>query len=525
LKTEIQISVLPEEVNDLNIVKAICAKALEIPVQEIQYFKIKRRSMDARGKVIKFVLKVLVIYKELDFVIPTDEITFNFKQADPSKTVVIVGAGPAGYFSALRLLEEGIKPIVIERGQAVKERRRDLVAITQQHLVNPNSNYCFGEGGAGTYSDGKLYTRATKRGNVSNILELLVYHGAEEDILVEAHPHIGSNKLPQIITNIRQTILNHGGEIYFNEQVIDFKTNGQRVDAVITKNTINGEMKEYKGNSFILAAGHSARDIFEWFYNNNYLIEQKPFALGVRIEHPQELIDEIQYRKQNKSSLLPPASYSLVTQALNKGVFSFCMCPGGIIAPSATAPGEIVTNGWSPSKRDGKFANSGLVAEVKPEDYLPYKDAGPLAGLRLQQHLEKAAFVAAGEKQTAPAQRMVDFLNNKLSTSLPSCSYIPGIASAPINTLLPPNFSAPMQEAFKIFDRSIKGYLTNEAVLVGFETRTSSPVRIPRDPLLLTHSQLTNLYPCGEGAGYAGGIVSAAIDGQRCAKAFIDSLA
>jgi uncharacterized FAD-dependent dehydrogenase len=520
LKAELQISVLPEEAADINKLKPVIASKIGVEISEIKHIEILRRSIDARGKEVNFVLKLEVIHNEVNFVYKPKHINYTFKHADKSP-ILIVGAGPAGYFAALKLLESGFKPIIIERGKAVKERRRDLAAITKEHLVNSNSNYCFGEGGAGTYSDGKLYTRSTKRGDVKRILELLVQHGANENILIDAHPHIGTNKLPQIISAIRHTIESHGGEVHFNEMVFDFIIKDQKVWGVKTENTITKEISEYKGHSLILATGHSSRDVFEWFYKNKYLVETKPFAMGVRIEHPQKLIDEIQYHKKERGPLLPPASYSLVSQALNKGVYSFCMCPGGIIAPCATASGEIVTNGWSPSKRDNPFANSGLVVEVKPEDYHKYHQEGPLAGLRLQQEFEKIAYNAGGKTQVAPAQRMVDFINNKISDNLPDCSYIPGVKSAPLNILMPKEFTRPMQEAFRIFGKNMKGYLTNEAILVGFETRTSSPVRIPREKETFNHPQLTNLYPCGEGAGYAGGIVSAAIDGEKCAEAII----
>jgi uncharacterized FAD-dependent dehydrogenase len=523
VNAELQISVLPEEAANIHKLKIVVASKIGVSQNEINHLEVLRRSIDARGREVKFVLKIKVIYNEIDFVNTSKPIHYSFKQAFKNP-VIIVGAGPAGYFAALKLLERGIKPIIIERGKAVKERRRDLAAITKEHLVNSNSNYCFGEGGAGTYSDGKLYTRSTKRGDVKRILELLVQHGANENILIDAHPHIGTNKLPQIITAIRNTLENHGGEVHFNEKVFDFIIKEDKVLGVKTENTITQQISEFRGDSVILATGHSSRDIFEWFNNNQYLIEAKPFAMGVRIEHPQGLIDEIQYHKKERGPLLPPASYSLVTQALNKGVYSFCMCPGGIIAPCATAPGEIVTNGWSPSKRDNPFANSGLVVEVKPEDYQKYSNDGPLAGLRLQQEFEKTAFESGGKTQVAPAQRMVDFINNRISDNLPECSYIPGVISTPLNILMPKEFTRPMQEALKMFGKNMKGYLTNEAILVGFETRTSSPTRIPREKESLNHPQLTNLYPCGEGAGYAGGIISAAIDGEKCAEAILSKL-
>ena len=449
-----------------------------------------------------------------------------YQNVENKTPVIIVGAGPAGLFAALKLIQLGIKPIILERGKTVRDRRWDLAKINKEHTINPDSNYCFGEGGAGTYSDGKLYTRSTKRGDVQNILKTLVVHGASENILIDAHPHIGTNKLPQIIVSIRETIVNSGGEIHFNTCVKDFIINNKNeIKGVIASQTspsLRGGQGvysiEFTANSVLLATGHSARDIFELLHKKNILIETKPFAMGIRIEHPQSIIDEIQYRCSVRSEHLPPAAYSFAEQIKNRGVYSFCMCPGGIIAPCATDDGQVVTNGWSPSKRNNPFANSGIVVSTELEDLTNYKNHGALAGLRYQQDFEKMAFEAGGKNLSAPAQRLMDFLNKKTSSDLPKCSYQPGIISAPLHSILPKNIGFRLKEGFKEYGKKQKNYLTNEAVIVGVESRTSSPVRIPRDKNSLEHPQIKGFYPCGEGAGYAGGIISAAIDGEKCAE-------
>jgi uncharacterized FAD-dependent dehydrogenase len=379
--------------------------------------------------------------------------------------------------------------------------------------INPESNYCFGEGGAGTYSDGKLYTRSTKRGDVNKILETLVFHGADRNIMIESHPHIGTNKLPGIITAIRERIIEHGGEIYFNEKVTDFKINDNKIEYVKTQSA-----NTYKGIAVILATGHSARDIFNLLYHKKIKIEAKPFALGVRVEHPQTLIDSIQLHCTHRPDYLPASSYNLVHQVNNRGVYSFCMCPGGIIAPCATDYNEVVTNGWSPSKRNNPYANSGIVVAVELNDIQKYNSYGPLAAMQFQKNVEQMAYTYGGGKLKAPAQRLIDFVENKISQSLPDCSYHPGITSSPLHEWLPKNIGPQLQEAFKAFGNKMKGYLTNEAVIVGVESRTSSPVRIPRNNETYEHIQIENLYPCGEGAGYAGGIISAAMDGEKCAE-------
>ena len=527
MKHELQLVLSPEEAANEDVIKSIAAQQLHTSATAITFIKILKRSIDARSRNIKINLKIEVYINEPAPVSPSYKI--NYPDVTHKKPVIIVGAGPAGLFAALQLIENGFKPIVIERGKNVKDRRRDLAVINKEGIVNPHSNYCFGEGGAGTYSDGKLYTRSTKRGDITKVLETFVAHGADETILIEAHPHIGTNKLPKIIEEMRQTIIDNGGEVHFNTYVTDLIIKDNSIKGVVCDQLDKNTTIEFTADHLILATGHSARDIFELLHSKNILIEGKTFAMGIRVEHPQALIDSLQYHlaptlkgetKQpplGRGTYLPPASYSLVHQVLGRGVYSFCMCPGGIIAPCATAPGEIVTNGWSPSKRNNPFANSGIVVTTEPIDLEPYKQFGPLAGLRYQQALEKMAWKAGGETQTAPAQRLLDFVNNQLSSTLPDVSYQPGIRSAPLHTLLPEAIGKRLQIGFKEFGKKMRGYLSNDAVIVGVESRTSSPVRIPRDNDTLQHPQLKGLYPCGEGAGYAGGIVSAAIDGQKCA--------
>jgi len=472
-----------------------------------------KRSVDARKRKPVYVLNFkLFIAQEPE----VTEFKVSYKNVDENKTAVIIGAGPAGLFAALKLIEAGIKPIIIERGKDVKSRRKDLAEISKNHIVNPDSNYCFGEGGAGTYSDGKLFTRSKKKGNVLEMLKLLVHFGAPESILVDAHPHIGTNKLPQLITNIRKTILNYGGEILFNERVVDFTIDGNRISSVKTQNG-----KEFSTDDIILATGHSASDIYRLLDNKGIALEQKSFAIGVRIEHPQQLIDQIQYNCEVRDENLPPATFSIINQAVGRSVYSFCMCPGGVIAPCATAPGEIVTNGWSPSKRNNHFANSGIVVNVTEEDTKPFEKHGALAGLYFRESIEKKAWIAGGKSQTAPAQRLVDFLNNKKSTDLPETSYFPGIKSAEMTMIFPRMIITALKKSFNKWSKSIPGFVNNDAIIVAVESRTSSPVRIPRDKYSLAHIEINNLYPSGEGAGYAGGIISAAIDGERCAEKII----
>ena len=499
-------------------IKEEVRKNLQINDGSTLNIKILKRSIDARGRKIKINLNVLV---GIDEILTSDEIFIKYQHVSEStKTCHIIGAGPAGLFAALRCLELGIKPILIDRGKDVKARRRDLANINKNHLVNPESNYCFGEGGAGTYSDGKLYTRSNKRGNIKKILQTLVYHGANPEILIDAHPHIGTNKLPQLIENIRERILFFGGEVRFNTKLIDFEIKENSVSAI----TLMKEATEFIEpiQNMILATGHSARDIYELLNSKKLYLEPKPFAIGIRVEHPQSLIDGIQYHCGNLKEVmatrefLPAASYSLVHQTKNHGVYSFCMCPGGIIAPCATNQEEVVTNGWSPSKRNNPFANSGIVVGLELKDFELYKEHGALAGLEFQKQIEKQAWIFGGKTQSAPAQRLEDFTQDKISTNLPNCSYQPGLTSVNIKDVVGKTISPLLKEGLKAFGIKMRGFMTNEAIVVGVESRTSTPVRIPRDKDLFYHPQLHNLFPCGEGAGYAGGIVSAAMDGESC---------
>ncbi|MBS1777631.1 MAG: FAD-binding protein [Bacteroidetes bacterium] len=511
------IRISPKNAETKSVINQQIAEQLGIRPARIRDYKIEKRSIDARSRQPLIVLQLAVaIDQELPKQAPFSP-KLNF--VGRSTPVVVVGAGPAGLFAALRLISLGLKPILIERGKDVRSRRRDLAAMNKEGIVNPESNYCFGEGGAGTYSDGKLYTRSTKRGDVSRILQIFVHFGADPTILFDAHPHIGTNKLPHIITAIRLQIEACGGEVLFNQKLTDIKLNGDRVEGVETH-----DGTKISCSSLILATGHSARDIFELLDQKNIAIEAKPFALGVRIEHQQSLIDKAQYRCSIRDENLPPASYSLVTQSEGRGVFSFCMCPGGIIAPAATEKGEIVVNGWSPSKRNNPFANSGTVVSVDKNDFARYGFKGNLAGMNYQRMVEQKAFIAGGGNLVAPAQRMVDFINKQASSSLPLCSYLPGITSVPLHELLPQEVSTALCKALKVFGEKMKGYFTNDAVMVATESRTSSPVRIPRHKESLEHVQIKGLYPCAEGAGYAGGIVSAAIDGERCAEMVAKSL-
>jgi hypothetical protein len=509
---EIEIVCPPGQQEDEGALKKIAASSLHISAQKIAAIKILKRSIDARGRKVVYRMQVQVFIDEVN--VP-EIFTVNYPDAKTGKPVIIIGAGPAGLFAALRCIELGLKPIILERGKDVKQRRRDLANINKQGLVNPESNYCFGEGGAGTYSDGKLYTRSTKRGDVNAVLKTFVAHGATEDILIDARPHIGTNKLPQIITSIKESILNAGGEVHFDAKVTALLVEFGKIKGV---ELASGE-KLY-ADAAILATGHSARDIFEMLHHQHILIEAKPFALGVRIEHPQEIIDQAQYHCEYRGADLPPSYYNLVEQVDNRGVFSFCMCPGGIIAPCATAIDEIVVNGWSPSKRNNPFANSGTVVQVNLED-VEGNNTDPLKMLRFQQEIEKLAFNAGGGSLVAPAQRMIDFVENRVSADLPVNSYLPGTKSVALKEILPSWINEPLRKALPSFGQKMKGYYTNEAILVGVESRTSSPVKIPRDKETLQHPQVAGLFPCGEGAGYAGGIISAAIDGINCANAVL----
>lgn len=519
MQKKIQFQVSPQIAFNEQLLKEEVRDTLSLKSDQPFTIKPLKRSIDARSRNIKVNLTLDVFIDEEPL---AEKISFDYKDVSQSKkTCHIIGAGPAGLFAALRCLELGIKPFIFERGKNVKDRRRDLAAINKDHIVNPESNYCFGEGGAGTYSDGKLYTRSNKRGNIDKILKTFVYYGASDEILVDAHPHIGTNKLPQIIENMRAGILKFGGEIFFNSKLVDFKSQNNSIKEIMIESEKG--IDTHSIQTLILATGHSARDIYELLHAKKISIEAKPFAMGVRVEHPQEIIDSIQYHCSStnevieKREYLPAASYSLVNQINDQGVYSFCMCPGGIIAPCATGPEQVVTNGWSPSKRNNPYANSGIVLGLTLNDFKPFAQHGELAGLAFQKELEKNAWIAGGKTQTAPAQRLQDFVNGKLSSSLPDCSYQPGLKAVDMQTVLGNLIGKNLQLGFKEFGKKMRGYLTNEAVIVGVESRTSTPVRIPRDNDTLAHPQLINLLPCGEGAGYAGGIVSAAMDGERCA--------
>ncbi len=524
MQQKITLRLLPSEAADDAAIKKKIASFSGQKLQDISGYNILKRSIDARGRTIFINVSLNAFIGEPFY--QRKPIPFNFKNVqDTSKKVIIIGAGPAGLFAALKLLESGIQPIVLERGKDVRARRRDLAILNKEGIVNPESNYCFGEGGAGTYSDGKLYTRSNKRGDIQRILNLFVHFGATENILYDAHPHIGTNKLPAIITAMRKLIIDCGGKVLFEKKVVDLVLENGQVRSVQT-----ADKEIFTADEFILATGHSARDIFELLRNRNILIEAKPFALGVRVEHPQSLIDSIQYHCNTRDEFLPPASYSLVQQVNETAVFSFCMCPGGIIAPASTDPGELVVNGWSPSKRNNSSANSGMVVQVTLENalketkHLRLKDNDPLVFMHFQKMIEQKAFHGGGGKFVAPAMRMIDFTNHTISSTVPQNSYLPGLKSAALDTVLPSFIYNSLANAFVLFGKKMRGYFSNEAVVVATESRTSSPVRIPRDAETLTHPQYNNLYPCGEGAGYAGGIVSAAMDGENVAARIAEKL-
>ncbi|MEO8664476.1 MAG: FAD-dependent protein [Ignavibacteria bacterium] len=517
MKKNISITLSPEDASDNRKIRDLVKKEFRIKSGDEFEIVMLKRSIDARSRypVVNLILDVYIN----EIPPPEPVIRNNYKFTHSGKKVIIVGAGPAGYFAALELIENGIKPVIFDRGKNVRDRRKDLREIQQFSRVNPDSNYCFGEGGAGTYSDGKLYTRSHKRGDIYKALRIFVEHGAKEDILIDSHPHIGSNKLPGVVQNIRETILHYGGEINFDSKVTGLILKDKRILGVIVN-----DRDEYLADAVILATGHSARDIFYLLDKEKIFIEQKPFAIGTRIEHPQALIDEIQYKQNPRSEFLPASSYKLTAQIDGRGVFSFCMCPGGLIVPAATSPGELIVNGMSMSRRDSKFANSGIVVAVEKEDLIEYEKYGAFAGLEFQKKIETGFFSAGDGSQKAPAQRMTDFVNGNLSSELGETSYIPGIYCSRVDELFPEKISQRLKQALVEFGKKMKGYYTEKGYLIGLESRTSSPVRIPRDKHSYEHVEIENFYPCGEGAGYAGGIISAALDGQNVVMAIVKKL-
>lgn len=508
---ELQLRILPQEAANEDSLKAVAAREAGASLQSIQAVRVIKRSIDARQRTIFVNVKLRVFIDEQ----PTEAEfqSVEYKDVSTAKSVVVVGAGPGGLFASLRLIELGFRPIMLERGKNVRDRRKDVSLITKEHRIDPESNYCFGEGGAGAYSDGKLYTRSKKRGSVDKILNVFCQHGANPSILADAHPHIGTDKLPGVIEKIRNRIIECGGEVHFETRMEQLIRKDNRVIGVVTNTG-----KEFMG-PVILATGHSARDVYYYLYNNKITVEAKGLAMGVRLEHPQLLIDQIQYHNiEGRGEYLPAAEYAQVTQSKDRGVYSFCMCPGGFVVPAGSGPEQLVVNGMSPSNRGSRWANSGMVVEIHPEDFPEYAQHKELALMKLQEDLEKQCWLEANQLQTAPAQRMTDFVSGRLSQDLPSSSYSPGLMSSDLNRWMPKFITARLKEGFQAFGKTSNGFLTNEAVMIGVETRTSSPVRIVRDRETYEHLTVRGLFPCGEGAGYAGGIVSAAIDGERCAE-------
>ena len=527
---EYQIRILPEQAASEESISRFLVTDKGINPKDITHVRVLKRSIDARQRTIYVNLKVRVYMNEQ----PEDEefIRTEYQNVEGRTEAIVVGAGPGGLFAALRLIELGIRPIVVERGKDVHTRRKDIAKISREQLVNPESNYSFGEGGAGAFSDGKLYTRSKKRGNVDKILNVFCQHGASTSILIDAHPHIGTDKLPRVIEAMRNTIIRCGGEVHFQTKMTDILIEGEKVKGIRYECSDESSHLQKNGeihaSAIILATGHSARDVYRWLHANNIEIEAKDLAVGVRLEHPAELIDQIQYHnKYGKGKYLPTAEYSFVTQVEGRGVYSFCMCPGGIVVPAASGPEQIVVNGMSPSQRNSPWSNSGMVVELHAEDLAdptlmekgPIQDLkSPLAMMEFQEYLERIAWIQGNRRQTAPAQRMSDFVNRRLSYDLPNTSYAAGLISTPIHFWMPQFITSRLKQGFLNFGKTSHGFLTNEATMIGVETRTSSPVRILRDRETLQHIRLQGLFPCGEGAGYAGGIVSAGIDGERCAE-------
>jgi uncharacterized FAD-dependent dehydrogenase len=519
MRQEIQLIVTPELASNDSQIKTTLANKIGISSDRITHIKILKKSIDSRTLHVKIIFNIEVFWDET----PTLESiqTINYPQVNDNKTAIIIGAGPAGLFAALKLIENGIKPIIIERGKSIRKRKLDIAQLNRNSGFNPESNYCFGEGGAGTFSDGKLYTRSKKKGNVKSIFHTFFQHGADECILYDSHPHIGSDKLPIVIENISNTIINSGGEIHFEKKMSEIIIENHKI---VGCKTSDGSI--FSSSALMLATGHSAHDTYEMLFKQGISLEQKGFAMGVRVEHPQNLIDSIQYHCQDRGPFLPAATYSLVEQVKERGVYSFCMCPGGHIVPASSNENEIVVNGMSVSTRNSSYANSGIVVEIRPED-IPdeFNQFGVLAGLKYQKYVEHLALKNnGGLGKTAPAQRLVDFVKGILSADLPDCSYLPGLISSPLHFWLPENISTRLREGFKLFDKKMKGFLTNDAVVVGVETRTSSSIRIPRDQTTGQHPQITGLFPCGEGSGYSGGITSSAIDGENAALYVADFL-
>ncbi|MCW3804111.1 NAD(P)/FAD-dependent oxidoreductase [Plebeiibacterium marinum] len=514
MKKDIALRLTPQEASDEKFYKPLVAKKMKVSPDKITAIRVRKRSIDARQRqvMVQLYLDVYVNSPAPD----PEKTVFEYQDVSSKPEVIVIGAGPGGLFTALRLIELGYKPIVLERGKSISDRKKDIALLNRNHPVNPESNYAFGEGGAGTFSDGKLYTRSTKRGDFKKILNVLHFHGAQDDILIDSHPHIGTDKLPGVIKSMRESIINSGGEVLFNSCVSDLLIEDAQVKGVVLK-----DCAKIYGVAVVLATGHSARDVYEMLHQKSIEVEAKTWAMGVRVEHPQELIDQIQYHNpEGRGPYLPAASYSFSCQIEDRGVYSFCMCPGGFIVPAMTGENEMVVNGMSPSKRNSPFANSGMVVEIRPEDIpAEFKKYGVLAGLEYQKEVERLCFINGGNNLVAPAQRLTDFVDSKLSFDLPETSYVPGAIASPLHFVLPEGISKRLQGGFKQFGKWAKGFIDPEAIVMGTESRTSSPVRIPRDPVSMQHKQIKGLFPCGEGAGYAGGIASSAIDGERCAEA------